>query len=199
MPEVLRLDIPAGATRCLVQPRAALDPATTAEVERQVAAARAQAYAEGERAGREAARAELAAAVAAVERAAGAVRTELEAQRAEATRASLALAEAVATAVVDATPPAEALALLARVEEAAAALDDDPIRVSLSAADHAALSAASSDASTEASIADRRLELVADPRLQPGQARLEGSFGGTDLTRRALLTAALEVLGEGAV
>ena len=195
MPEVLRLDIPAGATRCLVQPRAALDPATTAEVERQVAAARAAAYQEGERAGREAARAELATAVAAVERAAGAVRTELETQRAEATRASLTLAEAVATAVVDATPPAEALALLARVEEAAAALDDDPIRVSLSAADHAALSAASSDAS----IGDRRLELVADPRLQPGQARLEGSFGGTDLTRRALLTAALEVLGEGAV
>lgn len=191
MPEVLRLDVPAGVTRPLVQPRAALDPATTAEVERQVAAARAQAHAEGERAGREAARAELATAVAAVERAVGAVRTELEAQRAEATRASLALAEAVATAVVDATPPAEALALLARVEEAAAALDDDPIRVSLSAGDHAVLEGAPVD--------DRRLELVADPRLQPGQAQLEGSFGGADLTRRALLTAALEVLGEGAV
>ena len=191
MPEVLRLDIPAGATRSLAQPRAALDPATTAEVERRVAAARAAAYQEGERAGREAARAELATAVAAVERAAGAVRTELETQRAEATRASLTLAEAVATAVVDATPPAEALALLARVEEAAAALDDDPIRVSLSTADHAALS--------DEAVGDRRLELVADPRLKSGQARLEGSFGGADLTRRALLTAALEVLGEGAV
>lgn len=191
MPEVLRLDIPAGASRCLVQPRAALDPATTAEVERQVAAARAQAYAEGERAGREAARAEVATALAAVERAAGAVRTEIEAQRAEATRASLALAEAVATAVVDATPPAEALQLLARVEEAAAALDDDPIRVVLSPGDHAALS--------EAPLGDRRLELVADPRLQPGQARLEGSFGGAELTREALLAAALEVLAEGAV
>ena len=190
MPEVLRLDVPAGVSRPLVQPRAALDPATTAEVERQVAAARAQAYAEGERAGREAARAELATTVAAVERAAGAVRAELEAQRAEATRASLALAEAVATAVVDATPPAEALALLGRVEVAATALDDDPIRVALSAADHAALA--------DAPLGDRRLELVADPRLQPGEARLEGSFGGADLTRGALLTAALEVLGEGA-
>ena len=191
MPELLRLDIPAGVTRSLVQPRAALDPATTAEVERQVAAARAQAYAEGERAGREAARAELATSVAAVERATGAVRQELDAQRAEATRASLALAEAVATAVLDVTPPPEAHELLTRLEEAAAALDDDPIRVVLSAADHAALA--------DAPLGDRRLELVADPRLQPGEARLEGSFGGADLTRRALLTAALEVLGEGAV
>ena len=175
MPEVLRLDIPEGATRSLGKPRAALDPATTAEVERQVAAARAQAYREGERAGREAARAELAQVVAAVEQAADAVRADLAAQREEATRASLALAEAVATAVVGATPSPDALALLARVEEAAAALDDDPIRVVVSADDHAVLSE------------------------QPlGDPRLEGSFGGADLTRRALLAAALEVLGEGA-
>ena len=190
MPEVLRLDIPEGATRCLGQPRAALDPATTAEVERQVAAARQQAYREGERAGREAARSELASVVAAVEQAAGAVHADLAAQREEATRASLALAEAVATAVVGATPPTDALALLARVEEAAAALDDDPIRVLLSADDHAVLA--------DTPVSDARLELVADPRLAPGQARLEGSFGGADLTRRALLAAALEVLGEGA-
>ncbi len=190
MPEVLRVDIPAGATRPLVQPRAALDPATTAEVERRIATARAEAYAEGEQAGRAAARAEQSAVIAAVERAAGAVSAELEAQRSEATRASLVLVETVATAVLDATPPAEALALLARVEEAAAALDDDPIRVALSVDDHAALA--------DAPLGDRRLELVADPRLQPGNARLEGSFGGVDLTRRALLAAALEVLGEGA-
>ncbi|MFP4149502.1 MAG: hypothetical protein ACLFV0_08435, partial [Nitriliruptoraceae bacterium] len=51
MPEVLRLDIPAGERRPLLRPRAELDPATTAEVERRVAAARAEAYAEVERAG----------------------------------------------------------------------------------------------------------------------------------------------------
>lgn len=190
MPEVLRLDIPVGQRRPLLQPRAALDPATTAEVERQVAAARVTAYAEGERAGRQAAHAEVATAVAAVERACGAVRTELEAQRSEATRASLALAEAVAIAVVGATPPAEALALLARVEEAAAALDDDPITVTLHPDVHAALA--------DAPVADRRLELTADPRVPAGQARLSGSFGGADLTRSCLLAAALEVLGEGA-
>ena len=187
MADVLHLDIPADAVRALVQPRAALDPATNAEVDRLVAAARAEAFAEGQRAGR----GEVAAAAAAVERACGAVRAELDAQRTEATRASLALAEAVATAVVGATPPADALELLAVVEEAAAGLDDDRLVVSLNPADHAALSAAP--------LGDRRLELAADPRVPAGQARVEGSFGGADLTRGRLLAAALEVLGEGAV
>jgi flagellar biosynthesis/type III secretory pathway protein FliH len=190
LPEVLRLDVPAGARRPLVRPRAELDPATYAEVERRVAAARAEAYAEGERAGQAAARTQLATLVAGVERAVGAVRDELVAQRTEATRASLTLAGTVAVAVLDATPPAEALELLARVEEAAEALDDDPILVRLNPADHEVLAGVS--------LSDPRLQLLADPSVGAGDARLAGRFGGAELTRERLLAAALEVLGEGA-
>lgn len=190
MPEVLRLDVPAGSRRPLVRPRAALDPATDAEVDRRVAAARAEAYAEGERAGQAAARAQLATLVSGVERAVGSVRDELIAQRAEATRASLTLAGVVAAAVLDATPPAEALDLLARVEDAAEALDDDPIVVRLNPVDHEILA--------EVGLSDPRLQLMADPCVPAGDARLIGRFGGAELTRERLLAAALEVLGEGA-
>jgi flagellar biosynthesis/type III secretory pathway protein FliH len=187
LPEVLRLDVPEDARRPLIRPRAELDPATTAEVERRVASARAEAYAEGERAGHAAARAQLDVVAAAV----GRLREELVAQRAEATRASLALAEAVAIAVLDATPPTEALELLNRVAEAAEALDDDPIVVHLNPADHTVLA--------EAPLADRRLQLQADARVAAGEARLAGRYSGVELTRQALLAAAMDLLGEGAV
>lgn len=186
MPEVLRLDVPDGERRPLLRPRAELDPATTAEVERRVAAARNEAYAEGERAGR----AHVDKLAAAVTRAAGGVRDELVAQRAEATRASLALAEAVAIAVLDATPPAEALEVLNRVAEAAEVLDDDPIIVHLNPADHAALA--------EVAGTDPRLQLTADASVAAGEARLAGRFGGAEVTRQRLLAAAMELLGEGA-
>lgn len=191
MPEVLRVDVPDGARRPLGRPRAELDPATTAEVERLVALAQAEAYAEGERAGQAAARAQIAGMVTSIEQAIIAVHEELLGQRAEATRASLELAGTVATAVLGQTPPAEALALLDRVEEAAAGLDDDPITVRLNPADHKALA--------EAAGGDDRLQLTADPAVRPGDARLVGRFGGADLTREALVAVALEVLGEGAV
>ncbi len=191
MPEVLRLDVPDGERRPLVRPRAELDPATTAEVERRVAAARTQAYAEGERAGHAAARAQLDVVAAAF----GRVRDELVAQRSEATRASLALAEAVAIAVLDATPPAEALEVLSRVAEAAEALDDDPIVVHLNPADHKILA---DGALADGALADPRLELTPDTSVAAGEARLAGRFGGADLTRQRLLEAAMELLGEGA-
>jgi len=187
LPEVLRLDVPDGERRPLLRPRAELDPATTAEVERRVAAARTQAYAEGERAGHAAARAQLDVVAAAFGRA----RDELVAQRSEATRASLALAEAVAIAVLDATPPAEALELLSRVAEAAEALDDDPIVVHLNPADHQILA--------EVAVADPRLQLTADTSIPAGEARLAGRHGGAELTRQRLRQAAMELLGEGAV
>lgn len=190
MPEVLRLEIPTGAVRSLVQPRAVLDPATTAEVDRLVARARAEAFAEGEVAGRRAAGAEASAAVAAVRDACAGVRAELAAQRQEATRASLALAEAVATAVLDTSPPPAAAAVLDRVSAAAAGLDDDPLEVRLHPADHAALADHGGD--------DPRLRFAADPGLGRGEAQLRGAFGGADLTRRRLLEAALAVLGDGA-
>ncbi|MFP4312060.1 MAG: FliH/SctL family protein [Nitriliruptoraceae bacterium] len=190
MPEVLRLGIPAGERRPLLRPRAELDPATTAEVERRVAAARAEAYAEGERAGQAAALSRLTAMVASIEQAVGSVREELVAQRVEATRASLALAGTLAATVLDATPPAAALEVLARVEEAATGLDDDPIVVRLNPADHEVLATVATG--------DDRLELLADPAVQPGDTRLVGRFGGAELTRERLLAVALELLGEGA-
>lgn len=188
MPEVLRVQIDDTAPRPLASPAAVLDPATTAEVERRIEQARASAYAEGERAGREAAHAQVARAVDAVERAAGQVSRELAAQREQVTRASLALAQQLATAVLDATPPVEASDLLRRVEQAAAGLDDERLTVALHPDDHAALS--------DVMPADARLELVADRSVAAGEARLAGPFGGAELTRTRLLAAAVTLAEE---
>lgn len=187
MPEVLRLDIADGAVSQLGAPTPVLDPATAAVVEAAVARAQAAARREGEQAGRAAVDQAVAGVLAAVE----GVRAEVAAQRADALRASLELAERLATAVLDATPPPDALAVLDRVREAAAGLDEDHLEVRLHPDDHAMLA--------DAGVADARLTLTADRSLQPGDARLVGAYGGAELTRQQLLAAATDVLAAGAV
>ena len=189
MPEVLHVDIDDAQRTTLHGPDAVLDPATAAVVDAAVAHARDDAFREGERAGRDAARSELGRVAQAIDATVSGLRADLDAQRDEATRASLELARVVAAAVLDATPPAEALAVLDRVREATAVLDDAPLTVRLHADDHRVLADL---------LDDDRLDLVADATVGRGDARIEGASGGADLTRQALLDAALDAFGQEA-
>ena len=190
MAEVLQVDVDAGASRTLGVDELALDPATTRIVERAVAEAHERGRRDGEQQGRAAVSEQLAQLGSTVQSVVEAVRAELAAQRQEATRASLELARAAASAVLDATPPDDALALLERVRAAIELLDDDPLRVRLHPEDHAVV--------TEAADGLDGVELVADQRVQRGEATVTGPSAGAELTRDALLTAALEALGEAA-
>ena len=187
MPEVLRIPV-AEAVHTLAPPRAVLDAPTAALVDQAVAAARAEAYREGEAAGRAAATASIEQAVARVVEVVAALHAEVVGQRDTAATVDLQLAAALATEVLDATPPAAALEVLDRVRQAAAILDDDPLEIRLHPETHAVL-----DGSCEGG----RLRLVADPTLAPGDARVVGAWGGAELTRVALLEAAVALQTEG--
>ncbi len=189
MSDILRLDVDESDVRPLRTPAAVLDPATSAVVDQVVAAARAEAYAQGEAAGRAAAVAELGVVNEGIEASLQALHSALHEQRAETTAASLQLAEAVATAVLDRTPPAEATEIAARVREAISHLDPDELRVAVHPEDHALLAV---DGLPQGA------EWIADPSLARGEARIAGPYGGAELTRAALLQAALSVLGEAA-
>ncbi|MEX2503416.1 MAG: hypothetical protein WD378_01120, partial [Egicoccus sp.] len=75
-----------------------------------------------------------------------------------------------------------------RVREAATVLDDDPLEVRLHPEDHAALHDAPRDP---------RLVLVADRTVAAGDAALRGAWGGAELTRGAMLEAAVALRSEG--
>ncbi len=189
MPEVLHVDLDDAPRPLLHGPDAVLDPATAAVVDDAVARARDEAFQEGQRAGREQARTELGRVAQTIEASVADLRAALDAQRDEATRASLELARVVAAAVLDATPPAEALAVFDQVQQAAAVLDDAPLTVRLHVEDHRVLADLASD---------ERFELVAEPTIPRGEVRIEGASGGAELTRQALLDAALDAFGQEA-
>ncbi|MFA9446415.1 hypothetical protein [Egicoccus sp. AB-alg6-2] len=183
MAELLRVAV-ADDVRTLAAPSPVLDPATAVVVEQAAAAARAQGRAEGEAAGRRTA-------TDAAMQLGGrldALLQELLTQRAAARAADLELAARLAAAVLDATPPTSALHLLDRVRDAAAVLDDDPLEVRLHPDDEAAIASAPRDP---------RLHLVADPSVAPGDAVLTGAWGGAELTRAAMLDAAVALHAEG--
>lgn len=185
MPEVLRTEV-VGA-RSLGAPASSFDPATAAAVDAAVDAAERRAFAAGEAAGRQAAHAELAATVGAVSDALDAVRSELVDQRGTATSRDLACVEAVVTAVLGEAPPTAARVLVARVREAVDRLDDPQLPVRLHPA----------DADTLGSLLDDpRIELVADPQVARGDARIEGTWGRAELTRAAVTRAVLATLAD---
>jgi flagellar biosynthesis/type III secretory pathway protein FliH len=188
LPEVLRLEVPTGSVHALAAPSAVLDPLTRRLVDAEVARARDEARHEGEAAGRAAAADAAAGAVAAVRSAVDEVHAQLAADRRAATAASLELALRLASAVLDATPPDPATVVLDRVREAVDLLDGDRLEVRVRPEHHAVLAAG---------LDDPRLEVVADPTLPPGGARLRGADGGAELTRSALLAAAAELLDGG--
>lgn len=192
MPEVLRLPV-ADAVHTLAAPSAVLDAATAAVVEAAVADARREAYARGEAAGRAAAEAAASEVAAALATALDEVRAQLRADRQAATAATIEVAERLAAAVLDAAPADEATVVLARLRAAIELLDDVPLEVHLAPATQALLA----DHLT-GRLGDRRVTVVADPTLAPAEARIVGADGGAELTRRAMLAAAVELLDAGA-
>ncbi len=186
MPEVLRIEVDPAATRTLLRPDAVLDPATRETLDTAVAEARTRAFHAGEVSGRAAAASDAERAADRVVAAVRALHDEVSTQRAAAVRASLDLATAVAAAVLDRTPPDDALAIVERVAAALDGLDEDPLEVRVHPSMESALR----------SVDDPRVRVVADPSLDAGDARVVGSTCGAELTRQALLDAALELLGE---
>lgn len=187
MPEILHVPDEVTASRPLRAPSAVLDPMTAAIVDQAVAEAEERAHREGEIAGRRAALEETQRAVHAVQVSLDAVRAELEAQRQLATDNNLEVIRAVAQAVLDRTPPDDALCVLDRVRRAVEALDADRLEVRLNPADQQVLAE---------HVHDERLDLVADASVAVGDAVIGTAVAGAMLTRQALLDAALRALAE---
>jgi len=180
---VLRQAEPVGAPRVLIAPSAADDPTLRAILAQEVDAAYQRGRTEGEVAGRMATEAES-------QRIAQALRAAVETanELAAATEAALAarlrdLAVEVATAVVGELPE-EQLNLVTRVTEAIEALDDRPLTV--------LVNPGNVDLVNAARVLD--VEVVGDPLLGPGEARIHGRFGDADLTWQAVWHAVREAL-----
>lgn len=188
MPDVLRLDVDGAARHTLPGPVATFDPATAAVVEAAVAEAADAAYREGEAAGLAVGQQHARTALAGLEAALAAVQAELVAQRELMTRHHLDVADALASAVLGATPPTEARTLLDIVAATIAALDAPALTVRVHAADHELIAGADLPAHVTVDV---------DPGIARGEARIVGADGGAELTRRALLDAALEALQAG--
>lgn len=188
MPEILRTVVVEGTT--LVAPAPVFDPATAAAVAAERDAAAADGYARGLADGRAAATDALGGLLATVTTALDRLHAEVATQRAAALAVDLDLVARVVDAVLATAPPPALDVLRERLAAAVAVLDDDRITVRVHPGDLAAL---------DATLADRRIELVADPALAAGEAAAAGTWGRADLTRDGLRAAALEVLTVGEV
>jgi flagellar biosynthesis/type III secretory pathway protein FliH len=170
--------------RPLGQPDPALDAAARAAIEQAVEAA----YQRGRREG--AADAAAAAEQAAARVLAGVQRSEAE-LRAVAASADVELALAIATAVLDREPGDDGVRLLARIEQALAALDDERVVVHLNTADVTALGDALERAARSTGV---EVDVVADAAVPAGEALLAGRWARADLTRGGGLGAVRAVL-----
>lgn len=189
MSDILRLPVHDAAPRSLRQPDAVLDAATAAAVDRAIAAARDEAYANGRADGRAEASAHLEQLRQCIATTGDELRSELHSQRGDAVAANIELAQRLATAVLGRTPPDEPAQILERVRAALTFLDAEDIEVALHPDDHALLS-------TDDPPAGMRFIIGAD--LAPGDARVTIPNGGAELSRAALLDAAVAVLAEDA-
>jgi flagellar biosynthesis/type III secretory pathway protein FliH len=159
--------------RTLGVPDPVLDAAARAAIERAVA----EAYAKGRRDG--AADAAAAAEQSAARVLAGVQRSDAE-LRQLAADADVALALEIARAVLDREPADDGLALLARITEALATVEDELVTVRVSPADAAVLRAPLARAAADLGAA---VELSEDPSMPEGEAVLAGRWSRADLTR----------------
>lgn len=180
-----------------VEPRllSAPDPTLDTFTRQRVEEAAEAAYEQGRREGAADARAEAAAAAqritAALAQARDSALAELAALRAEQAHAHVGLATAIAETVLGREPHDGGQALLARVRDALANLDDAPLTVRVHPDDVAAVAGG---------VLDERVSVQADPSLAPGEGRISGSWAQADLTLQAAWRAVREVLAteEGA-
>ncbi|WP_052668820.1 hypothetical protein [Nitriliruptor alkaliphilus] len=183
MPEVLRGTVVGGST--LVAPAPVWDAVTAAAVAAERDDAERRGYQRGVADGRAEASADVARVAAALAGLLDRVYAEVAAQRDAAVAIDLDLVRATVDAVLGSAPPAAATAVLDRVRDAAAMLDDPTLEVRLHPSDHAAVAGAA---------LDPRLDLVADATVEPGDATVTGTWGQADLRRAALRDAALAQL-----
>lgn len=171
------------------RPLSAPDPALDAFTRARVEEAAADAYERGRRDGAEMARA---AAVAAAERVAAAVDTardaavaELRRLRAAETRTDVELATAIAAVVLGREPHDGGQALLARLGEALAALDDAPLVIRVHPEDAELV---------RAGTRGDQVTVDADPSLGLGEARITGPWSRAELTRETAWQTVREAL-----
>lgn len=167
-------------------------PSQDPVVQQMVAAAAEQAYRQGVADGRAQGHAEGRAAVgelaAALVAAVGEARNAVRAMRIEQAAGTVDLATAVAAHVLDREPGDEGRALLDRVRQWLAEIDDGPVQLAVSAADADVVAAAVGDR-------DDITVTVADGFHQ-GEARLTGRWSRAELTRAARWDEVCAVLRE---
>lgn len=156
------------------------------EVAEIIKRAEAAAYQRGQHDGAAAARAAMTATAQRIESAVQAAATEAARMRAAVVTEALEAALAVAEYVMGVRPVADTTALASRIQEAIAGLDDEAIVVGVNPAEWDAVAA----------IVDlpRHITIDRDPTLQPGEARLRGTWSSIDMTRQAAMAIAREVL-----
>jgi flagellar biosynthesis/type III secretory pathway protein FliH len=182
-----RLTAPPPATRAisLEAPPAALDETTRRAVDAAVSDAYARGVAEGRSEGRAEAARDHERAVEAITAAAREAAAALQAVRGEQAETLVDLAAAIAEAVIGREPHDGGRALLARVRGALAATDDGPLTVHASPQDIEVIAAG---------LAAVEVQVLPDPALQPGEARVAGPWAHAELTHAAAWAAIREVL-----
>jgi flagellar biosynthesis/type III secretory pathway protein FliH len=182
-----RLTAPPIATRAisLEAPPAALDETTRRAVEAAVSDAYARGLAEGRSEGRAEAARDHERAIGAITAAARDAAAALQAVRGEQAEALVDLAAAIAEAVIGRQPHDGGRALLARVRDALAGMDDGPLTVHASPQDIEVIAAG---------LRGVDVEVLPDPALQPGEARVAGPWARAELTHAAAWDAIREVL-----
>lgn len=186
MSDILHLPVDRSSPRSLRSPDAVLDPATSAVVEQAVAAASAEAYARGRADGHRDALEDRDRLRSSIEAAIAAARADLAEHRDQTIAASLELAREVAAAVLDRTPPDDAVQLVERVRDTLSLLEANDLEVAVHPDDHGEVS--------EQMPAVGGVRWRPDATLGRGEAQIRTPYGGAVLTRAALLEAAMVVL-----
>lgn len=164
--------------------------ARDSEIRATIEAAAQEAYLrgrdEGFNAGYEAAAASLEHLTQSLGRSAVAGIAELQRWRAEDATDVVTLALAIAERVIGSEPRAGGVAVAERVREALAAIDDNPLTVMVHPDDADAVRGA---------LRDVQMEVLADPSLEPGDAKVRGPWSEIELTTRTAWDAVSRALG----
>lgn len=177
MSRVLHRPGMAAAPRVVAPVEPALDPVLRELVDRAAAAAYERGLVDGRHAGREDGRRELADLGSALTRSIGELVAAVRAMKVEQAHGTVELATAIAAHVLDREPGDGAQALLARIRAWLAEVDDRPLRVGVNPADAAVVAGALAG--------QDGVEVLPDPQLAVGEARLTGAWSAAELLRAA--------------
>ncbi len=156
------------------------------EVTQIIERAEAAAYQQGRQDGAAAARADMAATAQRIESGLHTAAVEADRMRTAVVTEALEAGLAVAEYVMGVRPVTDPAALAERIQEAIAGLDDETIVVGVNPDDWDAVSAIVA--------LPLHISIDRDPTLQPGEARLRGTWSSIDVTRKAAMAIAREAL-----